>query len=677
MGTSGLGALLVEDGLLTESDRRTIRRTCGGQGSSFARGVLATGLLDEDELAAFIAEKTRWKVAPKGLFSQSRKEVWGIIDRPLIERLEVLPLFSEGKVLHVAMVDPLDQDTLHQLAFFTGYKIAPVISTLTEIRAGLKKLLANYLPIKSQLEDFLENHASAASRRTRKAAGAVVKKAKAPPRPSFTTRPTNLESGAESSMSPASLAAEQWASPLPPPAAQAAPQASQAPQGAEDANMAPPALGADDLDFGADDDLFQEGGAAKAAADVAGATDGDLGDDLDDLDGALAGNSTGDADLDGASFDEVAGGPAAIDPSESLADLGDDIDNLSLDDVADDLFGGSKPSPPAPTGAAPAESSGLDFGAEGEGESEASADLSAFDTGSGGDETSDADLDFFAEDDSGTASPPTVASSPDLATLDDFADEGGDAAASKPQQAGSEMSVSDELDELDAFGESAGAPENAEPSLEMGDDELSAFGESAGTPASAEPSLEMGDDELSAFGESAGTPASAEPSLEMGDDELSAFGESAGAPENAEPSLEMGDDELSAFGESTGTPESAEPSLEMGDDELSAFGESTGTPESAEPDLASGLDLGDEADGLGAESVAFGGAEADHALRDELAGLGAAPDASLDGKDGQLAVDIDLSDPLLATPTAGDDAARQANAKRNRDLLRKLAGRKE
>ena len=632
MGTSGLGALLVEDGLLTESDRRTIRRTCGGQGSSFARGVLATGLLDEDELAAFIAEKTRWKVAPKGLFNQSRKEVWGIIDRPLIERLEVLPLFSEGKVLHVAMVDPLDQDTLHQLAFFTGYKIAPVISTLTEIRAGLKKLLANYLPIKSQLEDFLENHASSASRRTRKAAGAVVKKAKAPPRPSFTTRPTNLESGAESSMSPASLAPEQWASPLPPPAAQAAPQASQAPQGAEDANMAPPALGADDLDFGADDDLFQEGGAAKAAAGVAGATDGDLGDDLDDLDGALAGHSTGDADLDGASFDEVAGGPAAIDPSESLADLGDDIDNLSLDDVADDLFGGSKPSPPAPTGAAPAEASGLDFGAEGESEveGEASADLSAFDTGSSGDETSDADLDFFGEEDSGKASSPTVASSPDLATLDDFADEGGDAAASKPQKSGFEMSVSDELDELDAsvLPTTGGALDDEPFAAEEGD-------------------------------------------------ELSAFGESTGTPESAEPSLEMGDDELSAFGESTGTAESAEPSLEMGDDELSAFGESTGTPESAEPDLASGLDLGDEADGLGAESVAFGGAEADHELRDELAGLGAAPDASLDGKDGQLAVDIDLSDSLLATPTAGDDAARQANAKRNRDLLRKLAGRKE
>ena len=604
MGTSGLGALLVEDGLLTESDRRTIRRTCGGQGSSFARGVLATGLLDEDELAAFIAEKTRWKVAPKGLFNQSRKEVWGIIDRPLIERLEVLPLFSEGKVLHVAMVDPLDQDTLHQLAFFTGYKIAPVISTLTEIRAGLKKLLANYLPIKSQLEDFLENHASSASRRTRKAAGAVVRKAKAPPRPSFTTRPTNLESAADSSMNRASLASDQWASPLPPSEAQAAPQVNQAPQGAEDANMAPPALGADDLDFGADDDLFQEGGASKAAVGVAGATEGDLSDDLDDLDGALAGDLTGDADLDGASFDEVAGGPPAIDPSESLADLGDDIDNLSLDDVADDLFGGSKSSPLAPTGAASAEASGLDFGAEGE--SEASADLSAFDTGSSGDETSDADLDFFGEDDSGTASSPAVASSPDLATLDDFADEDGDAAVSKPQKSASEMTESDGLDELDA----------------------------------------------------------------------SVLPAAGGALDDEAFAAEEGD-ELSAFGESAGTTESTEPSLEMGDDELSAFGESTGTADSAEPDLVSGLDLGVEADGLGAESVALGGADSDHELRDELAELGGAPDVSLDRETGQLAVDIDVSDPLLVTPTAGDDAARQANAKRNRDLLRKLAGRKQ
>ena len=43
MATSGLGVLLVDEGLLSEADRRTIKRASGNLGSAFARSVLAMG----------------------------------------------------------------------------------------------------------------------------------------------------------------------------------------------------------------------------------------------------------------------------------------------------------------------------------------------------------------------------------------------------------------------------------------------------------------------------------------------------------------------------------------------------------------------------------------------------------------------------------------------------------
>ena len=370
MGTSGLGTLLVEDGLLTESDRRTIWRTCGGQGSSFARGVLATGLLDEDELAAFIAEKTRWKVAPKGLFKQSKKEVWGIIDQPLIERLEVLPLFSEGRVLHVAMVDPLDQDTLRQLAFFSGYKIAPVISTLTEIRNGLKKLLSNHHPIKSQLEDFLENHAGTASRRTRLAAAGGVKKRK---EALMLAQGQALGEGDVSSAdSPANRGggSAAWASPDP---ARTLPQpqlgaTQSAPQSAAGVTVDINNVGADqddDLEFSADDELFQEGASAQPTASGSTDTDADF-----------------DADGDFASTVSPAGASAAAPPqvdAESLDGLGEDIDSLDLGELDDDLFGEKKPTAIAVATNPTAEDAQLDFDSEGGEPGEGDVDLSAFD----------------------------------------------------------------------------------------------------------------------------------------------------------------------------------------------------------------------------------------------------------------------------------------------------------
>ncbi len=167
MGTSRLGSLLVEEGLLSEADRRTIKGTCGSHGPAFARSIIALGLLEEDELAAFLAEKTPWRVASKDLFSSSEQAAWGSVDRPLLERLEVLPLRLVNHTLYVAMVDPLDQDTIKQLAFFTGYKIHPVISTLTQIRISLGKLLKNYRPASSHLEELISNHAVAAGRRVR------------------------------------------------------------------------------------------------------------------------------------------------------------------------------------------------------------------------------------------------------------------------------------------------------------------------------------------------------------------------------------------------------------------------------------------------------------------------------------------------------------------------------
>jgi hypothetical protein len=175
MATSRLGLLLVEDGLLTEADRRTIKRNCGGEGAAFARSILAIGLLAEDELAAFLAEKTQWRVAPIDLLAAAEKEAIDAVDRILMQKLEVIPLRIQDGVLHIAVVDPLDEDTLNQLAFFTGSKVRPVIATLSSIRAALKGLDQEYRPERTHLEAFMTNHAVAASRQLRIGEGQVRK----------------------------------------------------------------------------------------------------------------------------------------------------------------------------------------------------------------------------------------------------------------------------------------------------------------------------------------------------------------------------------------------------------------------------------------------------------------------------------------------------------------------
>jgi len=167
MAASKLGQLLVEDGLLTEHDRRMIRSSSGAGGSAFAKSLIALGLVDEDELAAFIADRTHFRIASKDLQSETDDRALGAVDVPLLLRLEVLPLKLEGTAMIVAMADPLDRDTIRQLEFFTGYRIKPVIATLGQIRAGLRRIVPDWEPKALPFERFITTHAPSATRRIR------------------------------------------------------------------------------------------------------------------------------------------------------------------------------------------------------------------------------------------------------------------------------------------------------------------------------------------------------------------------------------------------------------------------------------------------------------------------------------------------------------------------------
>ena len=160
MGVSGLGSLLVREGLLTETDRKTISGTCGQSSWAFAKTILAMGLLDEDELAAFFADHTRYLVADRNFIDQIDNAVLNQIDARMIARLEMLPVQSTANGATVAVVDPLDRGTIRQFEFFTGLEIEPIIAPVSQIYEGLTHLIDDFEPYDTNLQKFLKNHAA-------------------------------------------------------------------------------------------------------------------------------------------------------------------------------------------------------------------------------------------------------------------------------------------------------------------------------------------------------------------------------------------------------------------------------------------------------------------------------------------------------------------------------------
>lgn len=178
---SKLGSLLVREGLLTESDRRTIRRESGTHRGSFARSVIALGILDEHELAALFASKTSYRIAPKNLSGEIERETLNLIPAHILTWLDVMPIRKANGVLFVAMVDPTDGEVISQLEFFSGMTIKPVVAPFSAIHEALKDHLTSRLEFgSSEFEEFLKNHSAHA---TKFAAGKVRKKSAVKARP--------------------------------------------------------------------------------------------------------------------------------------------------------------------------------------------------------------------------------------------------------------------------------------------------------------------------------------------------------------------------------------------------------------------------------------------------------------------------------------------------------------
>ncbi len=159
MGHSQLGQILIKRGLLTEADRQTINRTCGATPGAFAKGVLALGLLDENELAELIAGEARLPRAHADLPDTASADAFVECTAGLVESMEFIPIDVDKHYLTAAILDPFDKSTVRRLEFFTGKRIKPVVATLSQVQTYLQQKIENYAPRPTGLEEFLKHHA--------------------------------------------------------------------------------------------------------------------------------------------------------------------------------------------------------------------------------------------------------------------------------------------------------------------------------------------------------------------------------------------------------------------------------------------------------------------------------------------------------------------------------------
>ena len=149
-----IGELLVESGLIKQEQFEKILSEQRGTKKRIGELIVEKGICTEDDIAAALSSQL--KIPCIDLKSAIiEPAAVAILSEPLAQRHQIVPIFVEGRDLHVAMADPFSHEALEDVQFATGYRIRPYISTHRDILWALEKYYEHDASVDSIVSDII------------------------------------------------------------------------------------------------------------------------------------------------------------------------------------------------------------------------------------------------------------------------------------------------------------------------------------------------------------------------------------------------------------------------------------------------------------------------------------------------------------------------------------------
>jgi type IV pilus assembly protein PilB len=154
---SAIGNVLVRAGLIDSAGLARARETQEKEGVSLARALVMLRLADEQGLTAAIAKGLKLEVLGAEL-PEVPAEVAALLPGDFCRVRTVVPLSAQGKVLRVAVEDPLDYSTTQDIEFRTGMRVVAVVASQVSIQTLLNRMYPaeEQIPVDSLLNDDIE-----------------------------------------------------------------------------------------------------------------------------------------------------------------------------------------------------------------------------------------------------------------------------------------------------------------------------------------------------------------------------------------------------------------------------------------------------------------------------------------------------------------------------------------
>ncbi len=133
------GEILVEAKVVTEEVLATALEKQRGTGQQLGQILEEMGVVSEQNIAATLARQFGFKTVSNIARASFSNELLDLVDVDTAMKKFVFPLKQEGKTLFLAMVNPLDMETIDNLTFSKDLRIVPCVTSPSEIQAAINR----------------------------------------------------------------------------------------------------------------------------------------------------------------------------------------------------------------------------------------------------------------------------------------------------------------------------------------------------------------------------------------------------------------------------------------------------------------------------------------------------------------------------------------------------------
>jgi type IV pilus assembly protein PilB len=142
---TGIGDLLVREGIIDATGLSRARETQEKSGISLTKALATLGLADEQNMVTAIARSTRLEALDPKL-PEVLADVAALLPADFCRKRAVVPLSLQGKILRLAVGDPLDYSTIQDAEFRSGKRILAVVASHTQILGLIQQIYPGEAP---------------------------------------------------------------------------------------------------------------------------------------------------------------------------------------------------------------------------------------------------------------------------------------------------------------------------------------------------------------------------------------------------------------------------------------------------------------------------------------------------------------------------------------------------